>query len=145
MKLEEYREKLTELEKLPWTEYRHSAAELQAEYLAGQVVPDAETAIKFIHESQKRGELPELDASLQDYDCELLELNDEASPDERWWRCRIGKGGGGCRGRKWGGLPDVGLGTSPGINRVFSGECLSDCPNKNPPSYGGELFNDGYW
>lgn len=41
IKLETYREKLTELEKLPWTEYRQKAAELQAEYLSEQVVPDA--------------------------------------------------------------------------------------------------------
>jgi hypothetical protein len=44
MKLEEYREKLTELDRLPWNECYQKIAELQAEYLSEQVVADAETA-----------------------------------------------------------------------------------------------------
>jgi hypothetical protein len=94
VKLEEYRKKLTELKKLPWSEYRQKVAELQAEYLSGQAVPDAETAIKLVFDAQQRGELPELDAPVESDDwksCELLDLNDEESPDERWWRCRIGE------------------------------------------------------
>ena len=85
MKLEEYREKLTKLVKLPWTEYCQKVAALQAEYLAGQKVPDAETATKSITE-----QLPDMPAPNED-DCELLELLDEDSPDERCWRCGIGE------------------------------------------------------
>lgn len=94
MKLEEYRQRLLEASLLPWNEFRQKVTELQAEYLAEQVVPYAETAIKFILDAQQRGELPELDVpvNLGDWKkCELLDLNDEESPDERWWRCRIGE------------------------------------------------------
>ncbi|MEG4396717.1 hypothetical protein [Microcoleus sp. BROC3] len=94
MKLEEYQKRLIEAGVLPWNEYNQKRAELQAEYLAGQVVADAETAIKFISDAQQRGELPELDTPVNleaDWrNCELLELNDEESPDKRWWRCQIG-------------------------------------------------------
>jgi hypothetical protein len=41
VKLEEYRKRLTELESLPWNESYRKIAFLQAEYLSGQVVPDA--------------------------------------------------------------------------------------------------------
>lgn len=84
MKLEIYLKKLSELEKLPWTEYRQRAAELQAEYLSGQAIPDAASAIEAIIK-----QLPEMPAPTEK-ECELLELTDEDSPDERWWRCRVG-------------------------------------------------------
>jgi hypothetical protein len=41
MKLEEYRKRLIELKSLPWNESYRKIAFLQAEYLSGQVVPDA--------------------------------------------------------------------------------------------------------
>jgi hypothetical protein len=41
VKLEEYRKRLTELESLPWNESYRKIAELLAEYLSGQAVPDA--------------------------------------------------------------------------------------------------------
>ncbi len=87
MKLEEYRKRLIELESLPWNESYRKIAELQAEYLSGQAVPDAETAIKFISDARQRGELPNLDVSVRLESCELLDLDDEKSPDKRWWRC----------------------------------------------------------
>lgn len=87
MKLEEYRKRLIELESLPWNESYRKIAELQAEYLSGQAVPDAETAIKFIFDARQRGELPNLDASVRLESCELLDLDNEKSPDKRWWRC----------------------------------------------------------
>jgi hypothetical protein len=96
MKLEEYEKRLTELElgNLPWAEFKQKMAELQSEYLAEQVVPDAKTAIRLIREAQERGELPELDApvSLDDWEsCELLELNDNGRPDEGHWGCQVGE------------------------------------------------------
>ena len=87
MKLEEYRKRLIELESLPWNESYRKIAELQAEYLSGQAVPDAETAIKFIFDARQRGELPNLDASVRLESCKLLDPYDEKSPDKRWWRC----------------------------------------------------------
>jgi hypothetical protein len=87
VKLEEYRKRLIELESLPWNESYRKIAELQAEYLSGQVVPDAETAIKFISDAQQRGELPSLDVSVRLESCELIDPYDEKSPDKRWWRC----------------------------------------------------------
>jgi hypothetical protein len=81
VKLEEYRKRLIELESLPWNESYRKIAELQAEYLSGQAVPDAETAIKFIFDARH------LDASVRLESCELLDLDDEKSPDKRWWRC----------------------------------------------------------
>ena len=87
MKLEEYRKRLTELESLPWNESYRKIAFLQAEYLSGQVVPDAEAAIKFISDARQRGELPNLDASVSLEGCTLVDLDDEESPDKRWWRC----------------------------------------------------------
>ena len=53
MKLEEYEKRLTELElgKLPWSEFKQKMAQVQAEYLAEQAVPDAETAIRLIREA----------------------------------------------------------------------------------------------
>lgn len=87
MKLEEYRKRLIELESLPWNESYRKIASLQAEYLSGQAVPDAETAIKFISDARQRGELPSLDASVSMKGCKLLDLDDEKSPDKRWWRC----------------------------------------------------------
>jgi hypothetical protein len=94
MKLEEYEKRLKELEfgKLPWAEFKQKMDELQAEYLAEQIVPDAEAAIQFIREAQERGELPELDApvSADDWEnCQLLELNDNERPDNAHWRCEI--------------------------------------------------------
>jgi hypothetical protein len=91
VKLEEYRKRLIELESLPWNECYRKIAFLQAEYLSGQVAPDAETAIKFICNAQQRGELPKLEASPSLKDCELLDLDDEESPDKRWWRCWVGQ------------------------------------------------------
>jgi hypothetical protein len=96
MTVEEYRAKLAELEKssLPYLEYCAKVAELEAEYLAEQTVPDAEKAIELILEAKERGELPELEAGInleEDWKkCEALELLDEDSPDERVWRCRVG-------------------------------------------------------
>ena len=87
MKLEEYRKRLIELESLPWNESYRKIAELQAEYLSGQAVPDAETAIKFIFDARQRGELPNLDASVRLESCKLLDPYDEKSLAERWWRC----------------------------------------------------------
>jgi hypothetical protein len=93
MKLEEYEKRLTELELGNLPDFSQKMAELQAEYLSEQVVPDAEAAIQLIREAQERGELPELDAPVdleEDWKhCELLELLDTGSPDERWWRCRL--------------------------------------------------------
>jgi hypothetical protein len=54
VKLEEYRKRLIELESLPWNESYRKIASLQAEYLSGQVVPDADTVIKFISDAQQR-------------------------------------------------------------------------------------------
>jgi hypothetical protein len=94
MKLEEYEKRLTELEydrNLSWGEFKQKMAELQAEYLAEQVVPDAEKAIALILEAQQRGELPELDMAPvpdDDWECELLELNDNGRPDNGTWRVR---------------------------------------------------------
>ena len=87
MKLEEYRKRLIELESLPWNESYRKIASRQAEYLSGQAVPDAETAIKFIFDARQRGELPNLDASVRLESCKLLDPYDEKSPDKRWWRC----------------------------------------------------------
>ncbi len=87
MKLEEYRKRLIELESLPWNESYRKIAELQAEYLSGQAVPDAETAIKFISDARQRGELPNLDVSVRLEGCTLVDPYDEESPDKRWWRC----------------------------------------------------------
>lgn len=94
MKLEEYETRLKELEfgKLPWAEFKQKMAELQAEYLAEQLVPDAEKAIALILEAQQRGELPELDTPVSPDDwenCQLLELNDNGRPDNAHWRCEI--------------------------------------------------------
>lgn len=94
MKLEEYETRLEKLERenLPWTEFKQKMAELQAEYLVGQLVPDAEKAIALILEAQQRGELPEIDTlvGLDDgKNCQLLELNDNGRPDEQCWRCRV--------------------------------------------------------
>jgi len=49
------------------------------------------TVIKFISDAQQRGELQKLDASPSLKDCELLDIDDEESPDKRWWRCWIGE------------------------------------------------------
>jgi hypothetical protein len=91
MKLEEYRKRLIELKSLPWNECYRKIAELQAEYLSGQVVPDVETVIKFISDAQQRGELQKLDASPSWKSCKLLDLDDEESPDKRWWRYWAGE------------------------------------------------------
>ena len=85
MKLEEYGKRLIELESLPWNESYRKIAELQAEYLSGQVVPDAETAIKFISDAQQRGELPSLDVSVRLESCELIEnLGLKPRPLTKW-------------------------------------------------------------
>lgn len=96
MKIEEYHARLTELgrARLPWAEYDKRATELKAEYLAEQTVPNVEEAIKLILFAQERGDLPEWGASvsLEDWRkcCELLKLLNDTSPDNRWWRCRMG-------------------------------------------------------
>jgi len=91
MKIEEYEKRLTALQyaSLPGTEFQKKMAELQAEYLSEQVVPDAESAIALILEVQQRGDLPELDIAPveTDWECEFLELNNNGRPDEGTWRC----------------------------------------------------------
>jgi hypothetical protein len=90
MKLEEYEKKLTELELGNFPDFSQKMAELQAEYLSEQAVPDTEKAIALILEAQQRGELPELDMAPvpeADWECELLELNDNGRPDQATWRC----------------------------------------------------------
>jgi hypothetical protein len=94
VKLEEYEKQVTEIElgNLPWGEFNKKIAGLQAEYLAEQAVPDAETAIQLIREAQQRGELPELDDPVNPDEwknCDLLELNDTGRPDNAHWRCEI--------------------------------------------------------
>ena|SRR6476661_3264261 len=92
MKLEEYEKRLTELQFGNLLDFSEKMAELQAEYLAEQIVPDAEAAIQFIREAQERGQLPELDAPVSADDwknCTLLELNDAGRPDNAHWRCEI--------------------------------------------------------
>ena len=92
MKLEEYEKRLTELEFGNLPDFSQKMAELQAEYLAEQLVPDAEKAIALILEAKERGELPELDAPVSPDEwenCKLLELNDPGRPDNAHWRCEI--------------------------------------------------------
>jgi hypothetical protein len=48
MKLEEYEKKLTELELGNFPDFSQKMAELQAEYLSEQAVPDTEKAIALI-------------------------------------------------------------------------------------------------
>ncbi len=94
MKTEEYRAKLTALEhgNLSWPEYKQAIAKLQAEYLAEQAVPDAKSALRVIIEAHHAGNLPDLGRGsligLSTRNCELLELLDDGSPDERNWRYR---------------------------------------------------------
>ena len=91
MKLEEYEKRLTALQFDFSSDFAQEMAKLQAEYLSEQTVLDAETAIRLIAEAQKRGELPELDMAPvpdADWECELLELNDNGRPDQGTWRCR---------------------------------------------------------
>lgn len=94
MNLEEYRERFRELKSVPTTltEYRQKIADLMAEYLSEQAVPDAETAAKLICEAQERGELPELKdpTNPENWSCELREVFEDESPDKRQWRCRTG-------------------------------------------------------
>ncbi len=92
MNLKDYRAKLTQIPELYASQYVEKAIELEMEYLSEQAVPDAETAIRLIREAQERGDLPELedDAEPEDWDCELLELLDDESPDDRIWRCENG-------------------------------------------------------
>jgi len=94
MKLEDYEKRLTALQydtSLSCGEFEQKMAELQAEYLAEQPVPNAEKAIALILEAQQRGELPELDmvpVPESDWESEFLELNDNGRPDNGTWRCR---------------------------------------------------------
>jgi hypothetical protein len=94
MKIGDYERRLTALQydrSLSCGEFEKKMAELQAEYLSEQVVPDAEKAIALILEAQQRGELSELDMVSvpdTDWECEFLELNDNGRPDQGTWRCR---------------------------------------------------------
>ncbi|MEG4589115.1 hypothetical protein QUA54_28445 [Microcoleus sp. MOSTC5] len=91
MELEEYEKRLTELELGNLPDFSQKMAQVQAEYLSEQAVPDAETAIRLIREAQQRGELPELDmvsVPETDWECEFLELKDNGRPDQGTWRCR---------------------------------------------------------
>ncbi len=94
MKFEEYKRQLKSLQydrSLICGEFFEKMAELQAEYLAEQVVATPEKAIALILEARQRGELPELDmvpVPEIDWECELLELNDNGKPDNATWRCR---------------------------------------------------------
>lgn len=85
MKVEEYLQRLSEYDELDWPEWEQKAAILQAEYLAEQVIPNAQTAADTI--ARKLPNLPHSHPSAEE--CELLEL-DEDLPNKRWWRCRCG-------------------------------------------------------
>ncbi|MEG4589708.1 hypothetical protein QUA54_31505 [Microcoleus sp. MOSTC5] len=87
MKLETYRERLTEYGKLRSREYSQKAAELEAEFLSEQKIPDAQTATETV--AKELPDMPYPHPSAED--CELLELIDRNSPNDRWWRCQCGE------------------------------------------------------
>lgn len=86
MKLETYLKRLDEYGRLRSREYSQKVAELQAEFLSEQAIPDAQTAAEIITK-----QLPDIaHPHPLEKDCELLELLDINAPNERWWRCQCG-------------------------------------------------------
>lgn len=87
MKLEAYLKRLAKYSGLEWPEWYQQFQQLQAAYLAEQVIPNAQAAADTI--ARKLPNLPHSHPAAEE--CELLELGDEDLPSKRWWRCRCGE------------------------------------------------------